>query len=138
MNEQVIQKRILDYLSNCGYWLVKIITCNRAGCMDIIACAPGGLFVGIEVKYDRNTPSDLQLFAIQEVLANGGVAFVAWSVEEVLIYLSHYGLPTVPKTLGDASGQQNEYRRGPAFRTEALIARCLASAEAERSPHRKL
>ncbi len=138
MNEQIIQKRIIDYLTICGYWVVKIITCNKTGCMDVIACAPGGKFVGIEVKYDRNTPSDLQLLVIKEILAKGGVAFVAWSLDEVVIYLSYYGLPNAPLKLCGANGPRTWSPTAPAYRTEALLARLTDSAAAERSPHRKL
>jgi len=130
MNEQYIQKGILGYLANCGYWVIKVITCNKSGCMDVIACAPGGIFVGIEVKYGRNTPSDLQLIAVQEVLTRGGVAFIAWSLDEVVMYLTHYKLPNSPLKLCPP-----EMAKAPAFRTAALLA-TLGKSEA--APHGKL
>jgi hypothetical protein len=51
--------------------------------MDIIACAPGGRFVGIEVKFGKNKASKLQEYNISEVNKRGGLAFVVWSMEEL-------------------------------------------------------
>ncbi len=87
MNEQKIQKKIIDWLQANGYWVFKTITCNRSGIMDIIACTPWGQFLGIEVKYGANKTSKLQDYNIAEVLQRGGIAFVAYSLEEVKSHL---------------------------------------------------
>lgn len=83
MLESKLQKDALALLEELDYYAVKIISCNRAGWMDIIACSPIGLFVGIELKRKGNTPSDLQKVHIQEVKARGGIAFVAWSLDDI-------------------------------------------------------
>lgn len=90
MKEQAIQKKILDWLKAEGYWVFKTITCNRNGIMDIIACAPGGRFVGIEVKRPDGVVSKLQDWNIRQVKQTGGIAFVAYSLEEVKEKLSCY------------------------------------------------
>ena len=87
MNEQAIQKKILDWLKANGYWVFKTITCNRSGIMDIIGCTPWGQFFGIEVKAGYNKTSKLQDYNIAEVLARGGIAFVAYDLETVKDHL---------------------------------------------------
>lgn len=83
MSEQKIQKQILDYLKAEGYYSIKTIVSNRKGVPDIIACSPGGTFVAIEVKFGSNKASKLQEWNIQEINKRGGLAFVAYSLDEV-------------------------------------------------------
>lgn len=83
MAESKLQRDTLQLLIDWDYYAVKIITCTRTGWMDIVACAPNGRFVGIELKHGRNKPDKLQCVHIQEVLKRGGIAFVAWSLEDV-------------------------------------------------------
>lgn len=83
MSETKEQKKVLNWLKAQGYWAFKTISCNRNGIMDIIACSPEGRFVGIEMKYGDNTADKLQSWNILEVAKRGGIAFVAWSLEDV-------------------------------------------------------
>lgn len=83
MLESELQPKVLELLEEEGYYAVKIISCNRSGWMDIVACSPTGMFIGIELKVGNNTPSDLQKIHIQEVLKRGGIAFAAWSLADV-------------------------------------------------------
>lgn len=83
MSEQKEQAKILKWLKQQGYWVFKTITCNRAGIMDIVACSTKGQFVGIEVKFGSNTATELQKYNIQEVTKRGGIAFVAYSLDDV-------------------------------------------------------
>ncbi len=55
---------------------------QKAGVPDIIACI-NGYFVAIEIKRPGGVVSPLQQFNIDEIHRNGGVAFVAYSVEDV-------------------------------------------------------
>lgn len=80
MSEQTIQKKILDYLKTRG-WPVKIISCNRNGTPDILACV-SGRFVAIEVKSERGRVSPLQAAQIRAIREAGGIAGVARSVED--------------------------------------------------------
>jgi Holliday junction resolvase len=83
MSEQALQKKIIDLLKSHGFDVVKIITCNRKGVSDIIACAPNGIFWAIEVKFGTNKPSPLQLHYVNEIAKRGGVAFVTWDLATV-------------------------------------------------------
>lgn len=83
MSEQALQKKIIDLLKGYGFDVIKVITCNRKGVSDIIACAPNGIFWAIEVKFGTNKPSPLQLYYVSEIAKRGGVAFVAWDVHAV-------------------------------------------------------
>lgn len=87
MSEQALQKKIIDLLKSKGFDVVKIITCNRKGVSDIIACAPNGRFWAIEVKFGTNKPSPLQSHYINEIDRRGGVAFVTWDLATVQKYL---------------------------------------------------
>ena len=84
MSESKLQAKILNYLKEMGYWTIKVTVANKKGIMDIIACEPvTGLFIGIEVKWGTNKPSELQSYNIREIKKRGGKAFVAWSLEDV-------------------------------------------------------
>lgn len=83
MSEQQLQKKIIDLLKSYNFDVVKIITCNRKGVSDIIACAPNGIFWAIEVKFGTNKPSPLQLYYVDGIAKRGGVAFVTWDLATV-------------------------------------------------------
>src|SRR5437763_14615445 len=82
--EKNIENQIKRYLDKLGVWYRKIhgSMYQAAGIPDIIACI-NGTFVGIEVKRPGGIVSSLQQFNIDEIHRNGGVAFVAYSVEDV-------------------------------------------------------
>lgn len=83
MLESSIQKQILKYLKDKAY-VIKTITTNKSGTPDLICCYKG-LFIAFEVKAKgkENYVSELQQHHINEIILNGGLAFVVSSVEEV-------------------------------------------------------
>ena len=87
MNEQQIQKKIIDWLKANGYYVFKVISANRAGIPDIVGCTPWGQFFAIEVKAGRNKTSKLQDYNIAEILKRGGIAFVAYDLDTVKCHL---------------------------------------------------
>lgn len=89
MSEQKLQKKILDWLIANGYWVVKVTVANKNGVPDILACSPLGVFVAIEVKFGSNKPSPLQTYNVNEINSRGGIAFVAWSLDEVVAKLKY-------------------------------------------------
>jgi Holliday junction resolvase len=93
MTEQQIQKKIIKELESCGAYVVKVISANKSGVPDIIACIDGN-FIGIEVKRPetKNNVSRLQEKHIEMINDCGGFAFVAWSVEMILDKLTERGL----------------------------------------------
>jgi Holliday junction resolvase len=83
LTEQQIQKEIIKYLESIGAYTIKTIRTNRAGTPDIIACLDGK-FIAIEVKRKGNKPTPLQLAKIEQIRASGGLAFVAYSKDDVI------------------------------------------------------
>lgn len=77
--EQALQKQILAYLKDEGYYTVKTVVSNRSGVPDIIACSPSGRFVAIEVKAPGKllNTSPLQSYNLGLIQGNSGIAFVA-------------------------------------------------------------
>ena len=82
-SEQQIQSKIIKWLEKEGYYVVKTITCNRAGVPDILACSPTGRFVGVEVKTPTGVISKLQEVHIRRIQDAGGLATVARSLKDV-------------------------------------------------------
>ena len=99
--EADVQRAILDYLLmhprvaevqriNSGSVITKHGSRFKGadtGTSDIIGMLKGGRFIAVEVKRDekaaKNNTSDKQWEFISNVNNNGGLAFVAWSVEMV-------------------------------------------------------
>lgn len=79
--EQAIQHSMLKELKRRGHYAVKIISANRAGVPDIIACI-NGRFAGIEVKKPGGRVSALQKHHLQEIEKAGGTHIVCYSLKE--------------------------------------------------------
>ena len=83
MLEQAIQKKIINEIHKLpNSWVVKVISANKNGCPDILACVDGK-FVAIEVKTKQGAVSKLQHFQINKIKEAGGYAFIARSVEDI-------------------------------------------------------
>jgi len=102
-SELAIQKAILDYLklrqifcwrNNSGARKFAYqrkdgkVTNNffqwgKTGSGDIIGMTRDGRFLSIEVKALGKKPTEAQEEFMAEVQKNGGIAFVAWSVDDV-------------------------------------------------------
>lgn len=87
MSEQQLQSKILQWLHDHGFYAVKVVKATRAGIPDIVGCTPKGNFFAIEVKYGSNTPSPLQIYNIESITSNNGIAFVTWSLGTVITKL---------------------------------------------------
>ena len=70
----------LKSLPNC--WYVKVITCNRNGTPDIIACIDGRFFA-FEVKTPNGRVAPIQDAQISAITLAGGSAHVVRSVDDV-------------------------------------------------------
>jgi Holliday junction resolvase len=86
MTEQQVQRKIIKWLEDNDYYVVKVISASKSGVPDILACSPDGKFVAIEVKtpQKKNNTSKLQDYNLNKIRECGGIAFVAWSVDEVI------------------------------------------------------
>jgi Holliday junction resolvase len=83
MKEQDIQKKLIKKLEARGCYVVKVITANKAGVPDILACC-NGKFIAIEVKRPNGVVSELQKAHLAMVEAAGGKATVAYSASDDL------------------------------------------------------
>lgn len=83
MSEKRIENQIKQYLDSIGAWHIKTHgnMFSRAGTPDVLACV-NGRFVAIEVKQPGGRVSPLQMAHIKLINQAGGVAFVAYSLEE--------------------------------------------------------
>lgn len=86
MAESKLQTKIQAHLRSQGYVVFKVMTCNRSGVSDLIACGKNGQFVAIEVKAPGklNRVSALQEYFINSIIDNNGKAFAADSLEMVI------------------------------------------------------
>ena len=80
--EQRIQSKIMQYLKKEGIYAFKTITLGRKGIPDIIACV-NGRFVAIEVKQPGGRLTELQSWNIKQINDNHGIAFAAYSLDDV-------------------------------------------------------
>lgn len=99
--ERDIQKAIIDYLKIKRFVVFKHqnvgikkpngsyipLPAGDIGISDIIACSPLGEFVAIEVKRPGGVVSESQRAFIERVKLNGGIAFVAYSIDDVIAQL---------------------------------------------------
>lgn len=116
--EQDIQKAILDLLAYKGFVAVKYhstvgvaregkyvpIKTGTKGTADILACSPDGRFWAIEVKRKGNKPTPEQLAFIERIRSCGGVAFVAFSVDDVVTKIQAVADCLVPAPRHENSG----------------------------------
>lgn len=78
-SEKIFENKIKRMLKDNGAYFVKFFAngFTRSGVPDILACV-NGYFVGIEVKAETGSPSDLQLYNIEQIRDAGGFAFVVY------------------------------------------------------------
>lgn len=88
MKESYIQTKIVKYLESLGWYVRKIITCNKNGTPDLLCCDPHGRFWAFEVKNETGKPSKLQIYNLAEIQKRNGIAEVVRSVEDVQIVIS--------------------------------------------------
>lgn len=67
---------------------------SPSGVSDILACAPDGRFVAIEVKVGSNNLTKRQDEFLKMVAKNGGIAILAYNVADVQDALYNAGIVT--------------------------------------------
>ena len=85
MKEQGIQSKVLKFLEKQGFRTAKVISANKAGILDIIACSPKGRYWEIEAKTLIGRASKLQEYRVKQILANGGVSFIFYGYDDFLV-----------------------------------------------------
>lgn len=90
--ESDITKQIRSYLNLMGipHWKIWQGAMSFKGISDIIGVLPDGKFLAIEVKRPGRKPTERQKQFLEQVKAAGGVAFVAYNVEDVAKKLNKY------------------------------------------------
>ena len=78
MREQQLQSKIIKELEKQGAWVVKVISANKRGTPDLIACL-NGKFYAIEVKAPGklSTVSEIQKYQLKKITEAGGVAILS-------------------------------------------------------------
>lgn len=100
MSEKILQNSILMYLNLSGifcwqtdstglYDPIKKTFRSRGkfkikGVSDILGILPDGRFLAIEVKYGKNKTTPEQKDFINKIIDRNGIAFVAYSLEDVI------------------------------------------------------
>ncbi len=100
VKESQIQKAILEYLQlrriycwknhSTGIFNAKgggFIPTGKPGISDILGILKGGRFLAIEVKKPGGKLSDYQVEFIDDINERGGLAFVAYSIDDVITKL---------------------------------------------------
>lgn len=85
--ESQIQSKIIKYLESKGFYVLKIIKCNKNGTADLIAFRKSELPIFIEVKTEKGVQSELQKFRQKEVEQLGYKYFLVRSLEDFKLFL---------------------------------------------------
>lgn len=81
VRERVIQKQIKDYLKSKGYYVIRAT--GEVGTPDLVACISDGQFLAVEIKRsEKEKPSKMQRRTLNNIHKLGGIALVAYSLEQ--------------------------------------------------------
>ena len=99
MKETHLVKQIIEYLNyrwhfvqrtnsgairfTDGHGRSNYLRLAHAGTADIAGCTNKGKFIAIECKIKPNKPTALQEAYLEEIKKRGGIAIVAYSLDEV-------------------------------------------------------
>ena len=77
--EKNFERRIKEWIRKQGGFVVKYHgdAFSTSGVPDLLACVDGR-FVGVEVKADDGTPSELQIWTVRQIRKAGGIAVVLY------------------------------------------------------------
>lgn len=77
--EKQFENKIKNHLKESNAWFLKTWSngVQREGVPDILASV-NGFFIGIEVKAENGTPSELQLWNIDEIRKSNGIGIVLY------------------------------------------------------------
>ena len=99
MKEMFLVRQIVDYLNLRGHFVQRtnsgtvqaetngrkrFIKMASAGTSDITGCSRNGRFIAIECKIRPNKPTELQQAYLDEISKRGGIALVAFDLEDVI------------------------------------------------------
>lgn len=100
MKEMLLVRQIVDYLNYRGHFVqrtnsgkltvpktnggFRFVNLSKAGTADITGCSKDGHFLAIEAKIRPNKPTELQEHYLDEIRKRGGIAFIAYSLDDVI------------------------------------------------------
>lgn len=81
--ENDFQKKVIDYLRRNKIWHFRFqAQSNKYGLPDII-CLYRGFFLGLELKADKGSPTELQLKKLEAINYNGGIGIILKDLSEL-------------------------------------------------------
>lgn len=80
--EKALGKRVERLFDERGAWWLKTQPPNRTGVSDYLVCYRGR-FLGIETKREGGRLAPLQIHELKKIIAAGGIAIPAFTVEAV-------------------------------------------------------
>lgn len=90
MREAAIQRQIIEYIEKLGFYVVKIIQCNKNGFPDLMVLYAGGI-VFIEVKSENGIVSELQKYRHKELSEQGYYTIITSSLKHFKNELTQIG-----------------------------------------------
>lgn len=90
MSESKLQAKAIKELQIAGWYVIRIIAASKAGVLDLVCCTPVGLFVAIEIKFDKNKTSKLQEYNMQQIRNRNGAAYVIYDIQELRQVIALY------------------------------------------------
>lgn len=77
--EKRFEEKVKTFLKEQNCWVLKTWSngVQRSGVPDLLICC-NGYFLGVELKAENGTPSELQLWNIDEIRKAGGIAIVLY------------------------------------------------------------
>lgn len=130
--ESDIQSSIIEYLRYRGYIVFKAnstqfgirdgkafaFSSAQKGVSDIIACGDGGRYLAVEVKKRGGYPTTEQVDFIKSIRSKGGIALVAYSLDDVIAEIANPGTIPIPEARDKkprkvaVSKAKNRYKAG--------------------------
>lgn len=78
--EKDLENKVKQFLKDNGCWYVKYWGgggYTRSGVPDLLICCTG-IFIAVELKAPKGTPSDLQIRQLQKIRDSGGLAILLY------------------------------------------------------------
>ena len=78
--EKDLENKVKQFLKDNGCWYVKYWGgggYTRSGVPDLLICCTG-IFMAVELKAPKGTPSDLQIRQLQKIRDSGGLAILLY------------------------------------------------------------
>lgn len=83
MSASKLQSEIIEYIEKNDGYVINLISSSKRGKHDLIACIRG-VFVSIEVKFEKDKPSKLQILNAKRINKAGGVVIWAYTFEKFI------------------------------------------------------